>query len=66
MNVERYRNTRPKLKTSDLKGFEEIIFLLFILISYGARKGTVPKIVAYYMFYPVTILQLPTSQILTL
>lgn len=61
MNVIKYRKTRPKLKTSDLNGLLETIFLLFILINYGAKNGTVPNIVAYYRFSPVTTLQLPTS-----
>lgn len=42
----RYRTTRPKLKTSDLKTLEDIILLDLVLTSSGARKGTVPKTVA--------------------
>jgi hypothetical protein len=61
LNVIKYKNTNPKLNTSDLNGFDDTIFLLFIFISYGAKNGTVPNIVAYYIFYPVTTLQLPTS-----
>jgi hypothetical protein len=45
--VIKYKNTKPKLKTSDLKGLLDTIFVLFIFISYGAKKGTVPNIVAY-------------------
>lgn len=44
-----YNITRPKLNTSDLKTFAEIILLDFTLTNSGARNGTVPKIVASYM-----------------
>ncbi len=53
--------TSPKLNTSDLNGFVLTILLFFVLMSYGARNGTVPKIVAYYNDSLDTILQLPTS-----
>ncbi len=46
LNVIKYKNTSPKLNTSDLNGLLETIFLLLILISYGAKNGTVPNIVA--------------------
>lgn len=58
----RYKKTSPKLNTSDLKGFAETIFLELVLRSSGARKGTVPKMVAYSIYSLLTTLQLPTSQ----
>jgi len=56
-----YRITRPKLKTSDLKGLLVDILLFFVCINSGAKNGTVPNIVASYKLYLDTILQLPTS-----
>lgn len=47
LKVITYKKTKPKLKTSDLKGLLDMIFVVFIFISYGAKKGTVPSIVAY-------------------
>jgi hypothetical protein len=47
IKVIRYKNTSPKLNTSDLNGLLDTIFLLFILINSGAKNGTVPNIVAY-------------------
>jgi len=63
--VVRYRITNPKLKTSDLKGLVLAILLFLVFISSGAKKGTVPSIVAYSKDYFDTILQLPTSQSFT-
>jgi len=45
LNVIKYKKTKPKLKTSDLKGLLETILVDFIFINYGAKNGTVPKIV---------------------
>ena len=56
-----YSATSPKLKTSLVKGLLEVIFLFLVRISSGARKGTVPRIVAYSKLSFSTTLQLPTS-----
>jgi len=59
--VIRYKTTRPKLKTSDLKALFPTIFEPLILISYGAKNGTVPKIVASSKLSLDSTLLLPTS-----
>lgn len=64
MKVYIYRSTKPKLKTSLLKGFADttlFVYLGLIMKSYGARNGNVPRIVAYYAFYFDITLHDPTS-----
>jgi hypothetical protein len=57
-----YNATNPKLNTSDLKTFSDLILLDFALMSYGARKGTVPNTVASSTDSLFIIFVLPTSQ----
>ena len=61
-----YKTTSPKLKTSDLNALFPTILVPLILTSSGARKGTVPRMVAYSRLYFETILLLPTSHNLIL
>jgi hypothetical protein len=57
-----YRTTKPKLNTSDLNALFPTVLDPWTLRSSGAKKGTVPKIVAYSKLYFDTTLLLPTSQ----